>query len=1560
MSLSVEPTENNRRPSTDKDRRNRWSYFSNRDDTIFKLSDNENDIILSKKERYQIAICQDGKFAVTFDTANLWIKVLENTDHRQFRLSKEKTTSAQHNSNNQNDDKEEITKTIARFKINENLEIDKFDKGDKSLIRETNSSANNSNDADNMYRWSLDISNVQNYQDKYFIFVAVSHIDVNEDMKGKDTKSDYKKNIIKRRFPNSDVRIALPGSYSNKSNENKKGTAIYRLKLNKDNNNNFDFKEISPVTYCYSDSVSGICKFIQNLDDIDQNDYTFKRFIVLNFNGIYNFEYNFEYRSFDLKTRFDYPKSIENELKHWHKENLEEDCMNKLLTCLYNQYFLVEHYKNNVQMLEVYDLADMSLKTTPKRVERKDKRIRNFNYNTFSVSKLQICFTRGLNSIKLYFMENGLEVVSKKFDEFEKIYSLEFIDSDEKLLIIGGKKSQVKLVIWDIYNTVKAETITLENFSIVELSNRLARTSGNILQVDEEGRVTSVLKKIDKLKQNTSEEEKENFKKYTNKKDGNHTIHYDKEFDPIVIDKEPWVIDEYERNSYCLNQKKEGERIQTLQLIVGRSTVQIWHQIRDDSKSKDELSKLPNKGGPFLEYIWANGIPVNQERRATRLRIEEFKYKPNDGSSHILDDFYLKVYWYERASSDKEKTEEEIRDMEDKEIEKMELNRKAGKEMEKDGIMEMKEKIIQKKDIIEKVNAVRRACRALEHLNKRRRFLVTNYIKIHQYEEMTIYIQHIVWRFAKCKPEEFKLLDVRHNVMKKLILGDCNYLIKLILFGDKSNNDKDNGNEKKEEFVIRHIPRSVSWPGKNFIKDDDLEDNEMPESDMELAIYRFKGRELKDTVVVAYFLEYYSSHATDYAGWMSTVSKALPLLFKYNYDDYARKLFRKECFANQDYFSAQDPYDIIPVEYQAKRNHNIKFRAFRIDKLQSDEYEWYNRITRKLFNPFKKMRKIIEDFDNYLEKSPLALRVVPLPEFTIAQKNVEQNYRLKIALKIFLFLFIPRWYKISRDKKNLLSPFSRVVRYENNDDMYDNPATEAVIDFRWQKARNFFFFLFLRFLVFAFCFIFISWKYLNHDVISWKLRNFLFALILIFYYLSTYLLATELIQLYFHGPRKYFGDIFNSFDICSILLPMIVMSIMLQHFKLSDGFASVESVDVGLMVGISFSIFFLWIEFVLYLRLVSKIAIYIYFVIYIIKNIFPFILFMFIVIMGFAHTMFILLKNPNDPKIKVKSDTLSGTAKNINNETLFDITLESKYDVVDKNDNPFSSFSAAIIAAYFWLNGDMVQRDRFDFWVIDLFTLIASIFIVTVLQNMLIAFMGGVYERAETKGRQALLRFRANQIADYEALEHFHFWPPEPEPKYIYYIGQSKNFQEWYQKRKDDQGEIYKDFEEKPTNIITQAFKDVDYDETSIWQFDDDNSSDTKSKKREGSTDYTIELPEIKEETILSNSLENWQEIFLEKMNETSNGKFDDDNSSNTKSENMEGSTDSTITLPKIEEETIKSNSLENSQEIFLEKINEKINEMKKINDEMKKVNDDIQNLFNEMYTKFNNKPQNL
>lgn len=94
-----------------------------------------------------------------------------------------------------------------------------------------------------------------------------------------------------------------------------------------------------------------------------------------------------------------------------------------------------------------------------------------------------------------------------------------------------------------------------------------------------------------------------------------------------------------------------------------------------------------------------------------------------------------------------------------------------------------------------------------------------------------------------------------------------------------------------------------------------------------------------------------------------------------------------------------------------------------------------------------------------------------------------------------------------------------------------------------------------------------------------KFQTLLVVSIVLFYYLAFYLIATEIIQFLHHGPKEYLSSVFNYFDLISIILPSFVMSYMVHY---SNWFGSVgeTDLDLGLIVGISFSIFVLWIEFV--------------------------------------------------------------------------------------------------------------------------------------------------------------------------------------------------------------------------------------------------------------------------------------------------------------------------------------------------------------------------------------------
>ncbi|CAI2168586.1 18802_t:CDS:2 [Funneliformis geosporum] len=232
---------------------------------------------------------------------------------------------------------------------------------------------------------------------------------------------------------------------------------------------------------------------------------------------------------------------------------------------------------------------------------------------------------------------------------------------------------------------------------------------------------------------------------------------------------------------------------------------------------------------------------------------------------------------------------------------------------------------------------------------------------------------------------------------------------------------------------------------------------------------------------------------------------------------------------------------------------------------------------------------------------------------------------------------------------------------------------------------------------------------------------------------------------------------------------------------------------------------------------------------------------MIICFIGFAHAHFLLLQNPNLNHLAPDVDGY--TLMNSTTNEPLGVNVVSDFNATSNNDNPFSNILTSIQAAYFWVNGEWSQRGIWDFWAVDFMSVLASLVLVTVLQNMLIAFMGGVYEEAAKKGRDALLRYRADLISDYEALEDIRFWPPETDPTYIFYVGHSKSFDEWSEGRKEFRGCIYERYETK-ASYKKYDFKDDIYDETSLMKYEADKvtQKDTNNESNSSTSSQVDEL----------------------------------------------------------------------------------------------------------------------
>lgn len=68
-------------------------------------------------------------------------------------------------------------------------------------------------------------------------------------------------------------------------------------------------------------------------------------------------------------------------------------------------------------------------------------------------------------------------------------------------------------------------------------------------------------------------------------------------------------------------------------------------------------------------------------------------------------------------------------------------------------------------------------------------------------------------------------------------------------------------------------------------------------------------------------------------------------------------------------------------------------------------------------------------------------------------------------------------------------------------------------------------------------------------------------------------------------------------------------------------------------------------------------------------------------------------------------------------------TIHQTFDLNKATDNYFANFAQSVVAVYFWINGRWDQLQQWNFWPVSVLSLIASVILVIIMQNMLIAFM---------------------------------------------------------------------------------------------------------------------------------------------------------------------------------------------------------------------------------------------
>ncbi|PKY59389.1 hypothetical protein RhiirA4_482104 [Rhizophagus irregularis] len=399
-----------------------------------------------------------------------------------------------------------------------------FNSGDITIIKVATNEMNILLSDDDILGWSLAVTDII---ENNIGFVAISGI-TKEDMNPKEVNEFRMADDI------DDIEQFKLSWISSK------GTIqLFKFELNDSTNHHFN----TPKSPIYKKSLGGVIGFLKTSKTSENSDSDSVTLVCTNYIGIHKINIRLSGNKFEKYSSYLLPEILYKKLKNVKDETHKLEYLSK---SRYQEFLMVDvNNHQTVQNIEIYNINTLQLVTVFYKYQ--DPLItKNNKPGIFAIStdSRLLAYSYGNNTIAIYLMENGLEVVLKKFDNISNIKFLEFIKEDEKLFIIEENRGDVKFHVWVISGC-------LNDYFPIPIDSK--DTKDHILLSDNNDFVTE-------------------YKKY-------------------IPDMEPWIDNTPDTEPWTRGFLNNDKRFL---LIIGQNSIQLWKSKSQNFKDFKDFKSFEN------------------------------------------------------------------------------------------------------------------------------------------------------------------------------------------------------------------------------------------------------------------------------------------------------------------------------------------------------------------------------------------------------------------------------------------------------------------------------------------------------------------------------------------------------------------------------------------------------------------------------------------------------------------------------------------------------------------------------------------------------------------------------------------------------------------------------------------------------------------------------------------------------------------------------------------------------------------------------------------------------